>query len=215
VTDGFSITQTAIMNCLAHIYLSGNNEELLFGNFIGDGVKGNQIEDYTPEIQAGINLHRFIDHYTDSHDITAEARKIIRPDFRKYAGVVLDVYFDYFLGNSWENFHPTPLPQFVSHAHRVLDEYEPKMPEKTQVFFKYMKQYNWLLNYRNQQVLDRVFNGMAQRTPFKSNMEQGVIVLKRNEAALSEAFESFFPDLKLAVNDYLADPKDLLIKKQL
>ena len=79
------------MNCLAHIYLSGNDEELLFGNFIGDGVKGNQIDDYRPEIQAGINLHRFIDHYTDNHLVTAEARKIIRPDFRKYAGVVLDV----------------------------------------------------------------------------------------------------------------------------
>jgi acyl carrier protein phosphodiesterase len=191
------------MNCLAHIYLSGSDVELLCGNFIGDGVKGQQVQQYTPAVQNGILLHRFIDHYTDNHPITAEARAIIRPQFRKYAGVVLDVYFDHFLGVHWQHYHPIPLPQFVDNAHLLLDDFEPQMPEKMQYFFKYMKMHQWLLNYRNHEALDRIFKGMARRTPFESNMEMAVPVLQKNNKALEAAFRAFFPELEQAVQIFI------------
>ena len=38
------------MNFLAHAYLSGNNEEILFGNFVADAVKGNGWQDYPQEV---------------------------------------------------------------------------------------------------------------------------------------------------------------------
>jgi acyl carrier protein phosphodiesterase len=193
------------MNCLAHLYLSGEDSNIMFGNFIGDGVKGKQITTYSPQIQEGINLHRFIDTFTDSHEVTARARSVIRPYFRKYSGVVLDVYFDYFLGNHWQNHHETPLPEFVNNCHLVLDEFEPHMPAKMQHFFKYMKMYNWLLNYRNKEALHQIFGGMARRTPFESNMEQAVMVLNRHHRELELAFEDFFPELKNATTAFSAN----------
>lgn len=42
------------MNYLAHLYLSGNNEDVLIGNFIADSVKGSKYKDYTSKIQQGI-----------------------------------------------------------------------------------------------------------------------------------------------------------------
>lgn len=193
------------MNCLAHLYLSGDDSDILYGNYIGDGVKGKQISNYTPQVQAGITLHRFIDNYTDNHPVTAEARSIIRPYFRKYSGVVLDVYFDYFLGNQWAEHHDTALPDFVEKCHVLLDEFEPHMPAKMQYFFKYMKMYNWLLNYRETEALDKIFNGMAKRTPFKSNMEQAVAVLNQHHPELELAFVEFFPELKNAVSEFSAN----------
>jgi len=190
------------MNCLAHLYLSGDDSDLLCGNYIGDGVKGKQISNYSPQVQAGISLHRFIDNYTDNHPITAQARTVIRPYFRKYAGVVLDVYFDYYLGNQWNIHHPEPLPIFVENCHVLLDEFEPHMPAKMQHFFKYMKMYNWLLNYREPEALDKIFNGMARRTPFESNMEQAVVILHQHHRKLEVAFEDFFPELKAAVAQF-------------
>lgn len=184
------------MNFLAHIYLSGTNPKTICGNFIGDGVKGNQVTNYSPEVQKGIALHRFIDHYTDNHPVTAEARMLIRPKFRKYAGVVLDVYFDHFLGTLWSDYHPENLEQFVDKVHNTLNLFEPNMPEKTRRFFHYMKMHNWLLNYRQLDALSRVFHGMASRTPFKSNMEQAVPVLRENYGEIEKAFEVFFPDLQ-------------------
>jgi acyl carrier protein phosphodiesterase len=194
-----------IMNCLAHLYLSGENTDIMFGNFIGDGVKGKQIANFAPQVQDGISLHRFIDTYTDSHQITADARAIIRPYFRKYSGVVLDVYFDYFLGNQWQKHHDSSLPEFVDNCYLVLDEFEPHMSEKTQHFFKYMKIYNWLLNYSNKQALQQIFGGMARRTPFESNMEQAVVVLNQHHRELELAFEDFFPELKNATMEFSAN----------
>jgi acyl carrier protein phosphodiesterase len=186
------------MNFLAHLHLSGNNPEIICGNFIGDGVKGKQALEYPQTVQQGIALHRFIDHYTDTHPVTAEARKIIRPQFRKYAGVVLDMYFDHFLGVHWPNHHDDELEDFVPHVHKVLNSFEEQMPAKTQRFFHYMKMHNWLLNYRELDALSRVFEGMASRTAFESNMENAVPVLKQHYSEMEMAFDTFFPELKKA-----------------
>ena len=62
------------MNFLAHLFLSGENEKVKIGNFIGDFVKGNKLEEYDQEIQFGIRLHREIDSYTDSHPVVLESK---------------------------------------------------------------------------------------------------------------------------------------------
>ncbi len=193
------------MNFLAHLYLSGPHPQTIFGNFIGDGVKGNKASLYSEEVQKGIALHRFIDHYTDNHLITERARKLIRPQFRKYAGVVLDVYFDHFLGNNWPNYHPQKLETFVAHVEQILENFEPRMPLKTQRFFFYMKSYQWLLNYRELDSLSQVFEGMAHRTTFHSNMENAVPVLENHYSELEESFVAFFPELRDASRNFMLD----------
>ena len=53
------------MNFLFHMLLSGNDEQLLVGNFIGDFVKGPLQERFEPRIRQGVMLHRQIDSYAD------------------------------------------------------------------------------------------------------------------------------------------------------
>ena len=55
------------MNFLAHIYLSGNDNEITIGNFIADGIRGKDYKKYPKDIQTGILLHRQIDTFTDAH----------------------------------------------------------------------------------------------------------------------------------------------------
>ena len=42
------------MNFLAHIYLSGDNDFIKIGNFMADGIRGKQFENFPEEIQKGI-----------------------------------------------------------------------------------------------------------------------------------------------------------------
>ena len=63
------------MNFLAHLYLSGNDENIMIGNFIGDHVKGNNFLKYDESIIFGIKLHRMIDAFTDSHPLVEESKK--------------------------------------------------------------------------------------------------------------------------------------------
>ncbi|HCT94182.1 MAG: hypothetical protein A2X19_09000 [Bacteroidetes bacterium GWE2_39_28] len=74
------------MNYLAHIFLSRGNRQLQVGNFIGDFVKGKSHENYPPEIQQGILLHREIDRFTDSRPSFLETVEMLRPVFNRYSG---------------------------------------------------------------------------------------------------------------------------------
>ena len=42
------------MNYLGHLVLSGNDSEILFGNFIADAIKGNSYLEWPENIQKGI-----------------------------------------------------------------------------------------------------------------------------------------------------------------
>ena len=82
------------MNFLAHTFLSGDSDEILIGNFIADFIKGNQFEDYSATVIDGIFLHRKIDSYTDQHPTVRQSVQRLRPDYGKYSGVIVDIYYD-------------------------------------------------------------------------------------------------------------------------
>src|ERR1700709_705966 len=98
-----------IMNYLAHAYLSFNDPEILIGNLISDFVKGKAKYDYPERILAGINLHRAIDNFTDTHDSTRIAKEVFRPYYRLYSGAFIDVVYDHFLATDATEFSAASL----------------------------------------------------------------------------------------------------------
>ena len=101
------------MNYLAHIYLSGDDKDLLLGNFMADSIKGRSYQKYPEGIQRGVLLHRFIDDFTDHHPICTETKIILRPKYHKLSPILSDILYDHFLAKLWENYHPVPLAKFV------------------------------------------------------------------------------------------------------
>ena len=81
------------MNFLAHIYLSGEGNELLtIGNFIADTVRGKEYLQYPEAMQRGILLHRRIDTFTDAHAIFRKSKHRLVPTYNHYAGVLVDIF---------------------------------------------------------------------------------------------------------------------------
>ena len=91
--DGYFEYCERTMNYLAHIYLSGDSDEIMLGNFIGDYVKGNKYLNYPDQVAFGIRLHRRIDLFTDQHPDVRKCIDILRPGYGRYAGIVTDVFF--------------------------------------------------------------------------------------------------------------------------
>lgn len=91
------------MNFLAHIYLSGDNDLIKIGNFMADGIRGKQFENYHPEIQKGIILHRFIDTFTDAHPVFRQSTKKLHENYHHYAGVIVDVFLRSFFSKKLES----------------------------------------------------------------------------------------------------------------
>ena len=97
------------MNFLAHIYLSGDNEELKIGNFIADSVKGKQYLEYPPGIIDGIVLHRAIDTFTDTHPIVSRSVERLFERYGHYSRVIVDILYDHFLAANWKDYSDIPL----------------------------------------------------------------------------------------------------------
>jgi acyl carrier protein phosphodiesterase len=188
------------MNHLAHLFLSGDDELLLVGNFMGDGVKGRDFSMHPAEVAAGIRLHRFIDAFTDSHPVVAESKKRLRPHFRKYAPVVADMYYDHLLAARWSDFSNETLPAYATRMYNVLGKHSPLMPERTQRFLRHMIHHDWLTGYATPGGLHAVLCGMARRARFDSGMERAAAFLERHYAAFGDEFALFFPDVRAFVH---------------
>ncbi|NOX47209.1 MAG: DUF479 domain-containing protein [Chlorobi bacterium] len=183
------------MNYLAHVYLSGENEETLIGNFIADHVKGKAILGFSEGIKAGIKLHREIDRFTDSHPQFLKSKKRLARNYRKYAGVIVDMFYDHFLAANWQVYSDEGLEAFTHRVYRILMKKYLILPSKTKYILPFMAKSNWLMNYGNLEGLHRALSGIAKRTPFESGMENATEDLKNDYGLYEEEFREFFPEV--------------------
>lgn len=191
------------MNYLAHIFLSGSDVEIRFGNFIGDDIKGKKYLNYLPKIQKGILLHRFIDSYTDRHAETLKILRILRPNLGKLAGVALDVYNDHFLANKWDEYSTIELDEFCEEFYTQMDDFHHMMPPRTKRLFYYMSKDNWLSNYQSKSCLSVTFENMARKYSFAEQLRKGPQELVLHYTVLSNYFDSFFPILQKAAVEFM------------
>lgn len=198
------------MNYLAHLYLSFDDEQLLVGNYIADAVKGRQIEQFPEGIKNGIILHRKIDEFTDNHPVVEQSKSRIRSRYRKYAGVVVDMYYDHYLAAGWPNYTDIPIQQFTKKAYRTLFKYYMKMPGKMKRILPAMAAGNWLASYADVDNIGLALRGMSMRTKFDSGMENGRDELIEFYNEIRKDFEIFFPQLIDFSNQVIDDQKKVL-----
>lgn len=191
------------MNFLAHIYLSGENDKITAGNFLADGVKGNNYNDFEPEIRKGILLHRFIDNFTDHHPLVIEAKQFFVKEFDKYSGVLIDIFFDYFLAKNFDIYSDLTLQEFASKKYKMLDRYKPLFPLKAQQFYEYMVKYNILEAYSSYEGIEKVLRGMTGRIKNKSILYNALPTFYAKETELKAIFTPFFNDIKAHCTDFV------------
>lgn len=184
------------MNFLAHLYLSGDQEEVMIGNFIGDFVRGRDIYSrYSFHLALGIELHREIDEFTDSHPVVLESKVRLRPKYRHYAPVIVDMFYDHFLAANWNQYHTQSLAEYAEKAYKSLQKFGSILPPQVKHLMPYMIEGNWLLNYAKPEGIHRALSGMARRTPYESKMDEAIHDLKLHYKEFDSEFTRFFPDL--------------------
>jgi len=192
------------MNFLAHIYLSGNNPEIMVGNFIGDFVKGrNLLEQFEPDIAKGVELHRAIDDFTDHHAVVHQSKVRLRPKYRHFAAVIVDIFYDHFLAQHWADFHQDSLDHFTQESYDRIQDHWNILPPGVKQMLPHMIGHNWLLHYREIDGIARVLKGMAQRSRFDSRMDESVHELREFHSEFNNEFLLFFPELKEHARQFL------------
>lgn len=183
------------MNFLAHVFLSCTDEELMIGNFIADMINNHEVKSYSAGIQKGIQLHRKIDEFTDQHPEVLKGVRRLNDKHKRYASVIIDVFYDYILGNSWEQFSDTPLDEFTQNTYLTLQKNLPILPKSLQRSLPHMIADNWLYEYKTLYGIQRALNSMQKRTSRPEWLNGAVNTLQEELPELEKEFKVFFPEI--------------------
>ena len=183
------------MNYLAHIYLSGDSDEIILGNFIADYVKGNKYLNYPELVSYGIRLHRSIDLFTDQHVLVKECINMLRPGYGRYAGIVTDVFFDHFLAANWNFYSEHTLRQFAKHAYAVFLSNFLLLPLQVKQFLPFLIQHKRLESYARRDSMFQVLEIMSRRTSLPANSEWAMHILNQEYDHFEALFHNFFAEL--------------------
>ncbi|KAB0499973.1 acyl carrier protein phosphodiesterase [Pseudomonas vancouverensis] len=189
------------MNYLAHLHLGGQRPGQLLGSLYGDFVKGRLQGQFAPDIEGAIALHRSIDVFTDRHPLVDAALSRFSLTRRRYAGIVLDVFFDHCLARDWRQYADRPLELFTSDVYRVLSS-ERQLPERLARIAPYMVADDWLGSYREFEVLEQVLRGISRRLTRPEELAGAMQELRVLYEPLSEDFRLFYPQLQSFARSY-------------
>lgn len=191
------------MNYLAHLALSGDNEEIVVGNFMADFVKGKKYKDYPLAIQKGIILHRKIDYFTDTNEVIGTGLKIINSAHGKFSGILMDMYLDYFLAKKFDQLYDTTVASFQQETFEILEKFSTVFPQPVDLMFTYMKKGKWLERYQTKEGLQKSLNGLSSRIKYENNINEGIMTLERHHDELESIFDEFYPQIQTMCNAYI------------
>lgn len=191
------------MNYLAHIFLSGTDDEIMLGNFMGDYVKGRAYNMYPPNIKKGLLLHRRIDSFTDRHKVVHQSMRYFAPKYHKYAGIIIDVLYDHFLIKNWDKYSPQSLEDFKDNVFEILKRNYAILPERVQFFVPSFIKKDWIEVYSSIDGLINIFIRMSMRTTLPDHSEFAREVLRKYYLQLESEFLTYFPDvIKYVINNH-------------
>lgn len=194
------------MNFLAHVYLSGENDHIKIGNFMADGIHGNNFEEFPVDVQKGIRLHREIDSYTDFHPIFRQSKHRLHERYGHYSGVIMDIFYDHFLAKNFSEYSNTPLKKFSEDFYQVLEENFEILTPKFQKILPILKQENWMLMYATVEGLAHILYMMDRRTKLRSKMQFSVEELILFYEEFENEFKLFFAEME----EFVAEKKALM-----
>ncbi|GGX83235.1 DUF479 domain-containing protein [Massilia dura] len=184
------------MNYLAHVYLARHDDAAMVGAMLGDFVKANDVAAYPPGIAREITLHRHIDTYTDSHPAVLASKALFGEGRRRYAGIVLDVFYDHELSRHWRQWCDVPREALIARFYRALAAHEPILPARLREMLPYLVRQDWLGGYATFDGVEGTIARVSRRLSRNGELlRDGVQDLVRHRDAIAEGFERFFPDL--------------------
>lgn len=168
----------------------------MVGQVLADFVTAGEIAGFPPAIQAGIRCHQRIDAFADGHPVFARARRRMKPPYRRFAGVLLDVYFDHFLAIEWHVYgNGSPLAAFAAGCYEALRRYRGLQVPRYRRAVEAMRRDDWLVGYSTLEGVDRALRGIGRRFPRANPLDSGIQVLQAGYQDLQADFRELFPVL--------------------
>ncbi len=195
------------MNFLAHLHVADPTPESRLGNLLGDFVRGLPDDDrFSPEIWHAIKMHRHVDAFTDSDPAWKRSRDRLSPNLRRFAGIVVDVFYDHFLIKNWAQFEPSrTVVDFIAECHDDLRSVMDEAPHEAREVLALMESEGWLISYESISGIDHALYRISHRSPILVPIRNSISELEENFEAMEADFQEFYPRLLAFVQDWDAD----------
>lgn len=185
------------MNHLAHALLAGDDDAMRLGGMLGDFVHGTPDPAlFPPRVIEGIRLHRAIDVFTDAHEEVAAARRLLPSPYRRYGGILLDIWFDHLLARDFVRWSAQPLPAYSDELRALLHRHDALLPDGFKRFLAYMDAHDLPAGYADRAQIGRALLGVSARLSRANPVGEALPLLVELDAPLRVHFEAFFPQLQ-------------------
>ncbi len=191
------------MNWLAHVFLSEPNVQFQLGNLLADVVRGAQRDAMSADFVRGAACHKAIDAFTDAHPVVKRSRARIGSEHRRFSGVLIDVFYDYYLARNWERYSPIALDVYTAAFYASAQAHLIELPPVARTMLERIIRHDLLGSYARvdgvERALRRISTYLESRWHKQFALDQGVRDLIAHEAELAADFHEFFPTLQVHV----------------
>jgi acyl carrier protein phosphodiesterase len=193
------------LNWLAHVFLSEPDVEFRLGNLLADIVRGEELRRTSAGFQRGALKHKQIDAFTDSHPIVKRSRARVSREFRRFSGVLVDVFYDHLLATNWNAYSVIVLDAFTAKFYADIEASNIELPSSARVTLDRIIRHDLLGSYRRiegvERSLRRVSAYLSSRWQREFELERGVTDLIAQRAGFDADFAEFFPQLQAAMSN--------------
>ncbi len=148
----------------------------------------------------GAERHKAIDAFTDSHPIVRMSRSRLSARHRRFSGVLIDIFYDYFLARAWSQYSNESLATFTANFYRDVAAHPLALPQSARATLDRIVTHDLLGQYSRiegvENSLRRVSAYIAKRWRRDYQLDASVAELLEHEALLAQDFAQFFPQLR-------------------
>jgi acyl carrier protein phosphodiesterase len=104
--------------------------------------------------------------------------------------------YDHFLATDENEFSEESLLDFSKQVYTSMDNYLALLPEKFGMMYPYMKEHNWLYNYRSRWGTGKSLGGVVRRSLHLTESDTAFQLFEEHYQQLQLLYFQFWPDLK-------------------
>jgi acyl carrier protein phosphodiesterase len=191
------------LNWLAHVFLSEPDVEFRLGNLLADIVRGEELRHMSANFQRGVQKHKQIDAFTDAHPLVKRSKARVGAGYRRFSGVLVDVFYDHLLATNWDKYSPIVLDAFTAKFYADIEARHIELPSSARVTLDRIIRHDLLGSYRRiegvERSLRRLSAYLSARWEREFTLEKGTADLIAHRAGFEADFAEFFPELQAAV----------------
>jgi len=188
------------MNWLAHAFLSPEAGDFRLGNLLADMVRGADRLEMSEAFRRGAACHQRIDLFTDAHEIVRRSRERVAPVNRRFAGILVDIFYDHFLARDWQLYCDETLRDFTNAVYADLRVIQPSLRGEASEVVERMIEEDRLASYETVDgiaaALHRLSARFVARRGRSFDIASAVRDLVDQHVELASDFASFFPELQ-------------------